>query len=262
LTTSLNASSLTDARGFGNIINAMTGNKYSMSLVDKGATASLVAGVSIQADALGLPNVFSTIASVVTSKDILLAAAKQIIPIAINKKQFSLLKDVAKTAIAKQMSSYFRNFARSAISSLVRPKGLSQADYPTYYEEVKNTVEATGSEYQTCRRGDDDVANAIVDHNNDFYNDLVIGHALNDVTSVDPTTHYTTNTSAQANLSVEKCTIGATALGIESTQSQLETDYPYVGEIISPVSKVTDITAPGQWVTSDTGVYNDLSTVA
>lgn len=254
ITTSLNANSLTDARGFANIINAMTGNKYTMTLVDKGATASLIAGVSIQANALGLPNVFSTIASVVNSKDILLMAARQIVPAAILKNQLSLLKDVAKTVIARQMVSYFRDFARSAISSLRKPVGVSYSEYPAYYREIDSMMTNTGAEYKTCTRNGVEIANAIVDHNNDFYNDLVMSSALNDVTTIDALSHYSSNASAAANLSVEKCTIGASALGIQSTTSQLESDYYYIGKIDVPTSKVTDITAPGEWVDSDTGI--------
>lgn len=142
--------------GFGNlngitcITNTLTNGQYKIDIKDKGALSALISGATNQGSSMGINNIFSSISKVVTDKDILLSACKNILPTI--KGNFNLLKDLSQTSIGNNLKSIVPNLASNSINSFRIPSGTSNFQLPSIFSDMKSTLSTIDSNWNKVSR--------------------------------------------------------------------------------------------------------------
>jgi hypothetical protein len=130
--------------------NALSNGNFSLSVVDKGGLTGLISGLTKQGSALGINNVFSSISNVVTDKDVLLGACRDILPTAV--KDIGLLKDLSSTGVCSSIKSMMPSISGNSISNFRINPGSSSFQLPSMYNDLKYTLNRVDSTWNSAVR--------------------------------------------------------------------------------------------------------------
>ena len=156
-----------------NLCTGVTGGTYTPAIQNRGGLAALIAGVTQIATSYNLPNVFSSIAKTVTDPGILLAAAKPLIQSAAYSGNVDLFRDVANSSIGSRLPTIAPSTVPMLLGNMQRPTTLSQQSYPSYYQDLRKSLDTVQPGWATYNRSGGSVVNATVIGANPFACDLI-----------------------------------------------------------------------------------------
>lgn len=206
-------------------VNSLSDGKYALTIVDKGGMSGLIAGVTTQASALGVNNVFSTISDVVKDKDILLNACKQVLPTA--SKDIYLLKDLSSTSICSSIKSMLPNISGSSISNFKIDPGTNSNSLPGVYNDLKYTLDKVDSGWNNTVRDGSKVlsgVNTISNTAGDFHKTLS-SSVMSDY-SLLPTTNSTGSYVLSTSASDDAFLMTTSDIKEQDIVSLIKRDYP------------------------------------
>jgi hypothetical protein len=140
-----------DAKAIGGLVNEFTNKAYTGSFKDFGGITSLVTNLTRQGAELGLPKVFSTLATYVADDKILASAAGQLLPFASSKGDMNLFLDIASSTIGKQIKGINPGIINAMIKTFRMPAGMDQRQSGPYYNTVNTSfrgVNPTWNKYK------------------------------------------------------------------------------------------------------------------
>jgi len=128
-----------DAKAIGGLVNEFTNKAYTGSFKDFGGVVSLVTNLTKQGSEIGLPKVFSTLATYVADDKVLASAARQLLPIASSRGDMNLFLDIASSPIFKQIKGINPGIINSMINAFKLPAGMDQRQSAPYYNSVSTS---------------------------------------------------------------------------------------------------------------------------
>lgn len=156
-----------------NLCTGVSGGTYAPTIQNRGGLAALIAGVTQIATSYNLPNVFSSIAKSVTDPSILLAAAKPLIQTAAYQGNVDLFRDVANSSIGSRLPTIAPSTVPTLLGNMQRPTTLSQQSYPSYYQDLRKSLDTVQPGWSSYERSGGSVVNATVIGSNPFACDLI-----------------------------------------------------------------------------------------
>lgn len=242
----VSAAAMDDVRGLSSVINAATNGNYGISIVDNGAMAGMVASVSLQGSALGLPNVFSTLARSIQSPSILSSAAGMIVGTAVRTGNLNLLMDISSSGVALQVGLQYPSLARDTFRYARPPQGLQSQGYPAYYGQVKSSMSSlSGGWSDYSRAGQSTYDASVFNGANGFSTDLLTASAISQGNSNMPSS-ILNGTSAGENLTDDKIAMCARNQilidGEPQVTNMIKQRYPLVdtNRVQTPVNSTGD----------------------
>ena len=156
-----------------NLCTGVSGGTYAPTIQNRGGLAALIAGVTQIATSYNLPNFFSSIAKSVTDPNVLLAAAKPLIQSAAYQGNVDLFRDVANSSIGSRLPTIAPSTVPTLLTNMQRPATLSQQSYPSYYQDLRTSLDTVQPGWSSYERSGGTVVNATVIGSNPFACDLI-----------------------------------------------------------------------------------------
>ena len=119
-----------------NIINTITGGNYEVKSKTDGADCTVIAGAVHLASKAGFPKPFETIAKH-KSPELMIEIAKPLLRRAVEEGDFEMIRDIATTAVSKEIPVIVPNLIKEIKVRLKKPDNLSQQEYARFYKVVK-----------------------------------------------------------------------------------------------------------------------------
>lgn len=166
LTSILKSVDIKSISGIGSLVNKLSNGNFNLALIDKGALSGMVSGLVKEGSKLGLGGIFNSLSSVIQNKDILLNAAKSILPTAI--KDIPLLKEMALSAVGKDLKNIMPNLVSSVVKNFKIPKGTPEKAFAGIYNDIVSSFTAIDPGWKQCTRGGNETLNvsSVVTQNN------------------------------------------------------------------------------------------------
>lgn len=200
----VSAAAMDDVRGIASVINAATNGSYGISITDNGAMAGMVASVSLQGSALGLPKVFSTLSLSIQSPSVLNTAASMIMRTATKLGNYDLIADIASTSVGRQMGALYPNVISDMVQGYRLPANTNQATYPGQYVDMKDTMDAIVPDWDAYyRNGGTILSTSALNKANRSVDNLIVASAYSQGNS-DMYSSLQAGTSAAENMTNDK----------------------------------------------------------
>lgn len=119
-----------------NIINTITGGNYEVKSKTDGADCNVIAGAVHLASKAGFPKPFETIAKH-KSPELMIEIAKPLLRRAVEEGDFEMIRDIATTAVSKEIPVIVPNLIKEIKAKLKKPDNLSQQEYARFYKVIK-----------------------------------------------------------------------------------------------------------------------------
>lgn len=163
------------------IIDSVGGRESgSVQVQDTEAVSMLISGVTNIASKAGMKNTFSTLTQRVENTDVVVAAAKPLVIRAIEEGDLDMLIDLSQSKAAPELKNFAPSLIAETCYAVLRPEGMSQQEFPSYYKDVKTAFQRIDKDWSTyhCQSGKKLINGASI-ASNPFLCDL-IESVLND----------------------------------------------------------------------------------
>ena len=243
-----------------NLCTGVTNGGYAPTIQNRGGLAALIAGVTQIATSYNLPNVFSSIAKSVTDPNILLAAAKPLIQSAAYQGNVDLFRDVAGSSIGTRLPTIAPSTVPTLLTNMQRPSTLSQQSYPSYYQDLRTSLDTVQPGWSGYERSGGRVVNATVIGSNPFACDLISAQMnefmhpnnyLSNAQQAFPERVDTATSIAYNAVNVSTTGTGVTVTPVESSSVVgTDLDFSETFDLNKVNTDVQKITASGTVITS------------
>lgn len=180
-----------DARGFGEVINNLSGGNYPMNIVDKGAMSGVVSEVCLRSSEMGLPKAFSSISSGITDQQILSGAMGRMMPDIVRGSNVNLFMDVASTPVGKLISKVYPDVVRDMTRTLTQPLGMPQNQYSGLYSNLSSSFAVADPYWNTSSRSGSQVVDAYkAGGGGGFFSQILRANAFSQTRPIDTNTLY------------------------------------------------------------------------
>lgn len=177
LNTSYSAS---DIKNIAGIANALSNGGYQSTIKDKKALDTLVTSTVKTGAEIGLPGVFSKIASNPShDKAVLAVAAKQAIEATVDKGDTSVFLDVITTEYVTGLETQYPAIIKDVLSNAVRPTDLSEQNYAEFYDTVTGGFEKINEEWNKVYRDNNRTQSTVSETKNSFIDETLEAYVLN-----------------------------------------------------------------------------------
>lgn len=156
-----------------NIINSITGDKYDITITNRGSSAALISAVTYLGTQMNMPNVFQTIAENVEDKAVLVEAARPLVQRAVENGDMKIIEALAETKIASDLKVIAPGVIYLLIGNMVKPVELAQQEYSKFYQAIRESFDAIDPQWSIYKRGSDTAVKAGIIGNNLFVADLI-----------------------------------------------------------------------------------------
>lgn len=176
LNTSYSAS---DVKNIAGIANTLSNGNYQSSVKDKKALDALVSSTVKVGAEIGLPGVFSKIASnPAHDKTVLAVAAKQAVEATVEKGDTSVFLDVITTEYAAGLETQYPAIIQDVLTTAVKPKELTEQGYGNFYETITQGFQEVNEEWNKVYRGNNQTLSSVTETKNDFINETLEAYVL------------------------------------------------------------------------------------
>jgi hypothetical protein len=147
-------------------VDRMSGGSYKTVFNDVSAVSGMVAGLATAGSSLGLPGTFTTFSKSVTDKNVLLGAAREVLPNAIASNNSDMFIEVANSSVGKDVGKLLPGATGSFIKQFKLPYGLTQNAYSAYYKRLSGAFDNINSLWRKRQRNNTDVISGVSTNNN------------------------------------------------------------------------------------------------
>lgn len=171
--------SASDVKAIAGIANVLSDGGYVNTVKDKKALDALVMSTVATGSEIGLPNVFSKIASNPKhDKSVLATAAKQAVETTVAKGDTSVFLDVVSTEYVTGLKTRYPAVINDVLTSTMLPDTLSEQGYGEFYKTITNGLSKVDGEWNKDYRNNEQIliSDAVV--RNPFLNETLESFVL------------------------------------------------------------------------------------
>lgn len=176
LNTSYSAS---DVKNVADIVNVLSDGAYTSSVKDKKALDSLVTATVTTGAEIGLPGVFSQIASNEEhDKEVLANVANQAIQATIENGDASVFLDVTNTEYATGLQTRYPSVIQDVLSNTTKPSTLSEQGFSDYYTQLTDSFDKVNVDWNKTYRDNEQTLAFDAETVNEFLNETLEAYVL------------------------------------------------------------------------------------